>query len=201
MLRTSCHIAALAVLVIPGTAAAQKLSLSPTIGVYIPTTELVKAANGDAFKQEIGLAVGGRINVAIGPRFGVLTSVSYVPSDLKLDLATGEQVKDKANLLFGSARATLYLLPMTSPVSLSINGGGSYVRRSGNAYQRATDRDDIGGVVGATVGFRLGGMLSFYVAADDYIYGTRIDQTTLQADTKTQNDIHVAVGFGVPIGR
>ena len=35
-------------------AAAQKLSLSPNIGVYIPTSELIKAANGQEFKQGIG---------------------------------------------------------------------------------------------------------------------------------------------------
>ncbi len=126
--------------------------------------------------------------------------MTYVPSDLKLDLATGQQVKDKANLLFGSARATLYVVPVTSPVWLSVNGGGSYIRRSGAAYEGASDKDDIGGVVGATLGLRLGSLLSFYVAADDYIYGTRIDQTTLQADTKTQNDVHLAVGFGLPVG-
>ena len=44
-------------------AVAQKLSISPTIGVYIPTSELLKAANGDEFKQEIGLAVGGRLGL------------------------------------------------------------------------------------------------------------------------------------------
>lgn len=181
-------------------AVAQKLSISPTIGVYIPTTELLKAANGDEFKQEVGLAIGGRVGLDFSPRFGLLTTITYVPSDLKLDLATGEQVKDKANLLFGSARATLYVLPVTSPVWLSLNGGGSYIRRSGAAYEGARDKDDIGGVVGATVGVRLGGMLSFYVAADDYIYGTRIDETTLQADKKTQNDVHLAVGFGFPVG-
>jgi hypothetical protein len=180
-------------------AVAQKLSISPTIGVYIPTTELLKAANGDEFKQEVGLAVGGRVGLDFSPRFGILTTITYVPSDLTLDLATGQQVKDKANLLFGSARATLYVLPVTSPVWLSVNGGGSYIRRSGAAYEGASDKDDIGGVVGATVGVRLGGMLSFYVAADDYIYGTRIDETTLQADKKTQNDIHLAVGFGFPV--
>lgn len=181
-------------------AMAQKLAISPTIGVYIPTTELVKAANGDEFKQEVGLAVGGRIGLNFSPRFGILTTVTYVPSDLKLDLATGQQVRDKANLLFGSARATLYVLPLTSPVWLSVNGGGSYIRRSGAAYAGASDKDDIGGVVGATVGIRLGGMLSFYVAADDYIYGTRIDETTLAADKKTQNDVQLAVGFGIPVG-
>jgi hypothetical protein len=204
MFRSSFRMAVLAVaagLFLPTLAAAQKVSISPTIGVYIPTTELLKAANGEEFKQEIGLAVGGRLAVNVSPRFGILTSVTYVPSDLKIDLATGEQVKNKANLLFGSARATLYVLPLTSPIWFSVNGGGSYVRRSGDAYAGATDKDDIGGVVGAALGFRLGGMLSFYVAADDYIYGTRIDETTLEADKKTQNDIHLPVGFGLPLNK
>jgi hypothetical protein len=204
MFRSSIRMAVLAIaagLSLPTLAAAQKVAISPTIGVYIPTTELLKAANGEEFKQEIGLAVGGRLAVNVSPRFGILTSVTYVPSDLKIDLATGEQVKNKANLLFGSARATLYVLPLTSPVWFSVNGGGSYVRRSGDAYAGATDKDDIGGVVGAALGFRLGGMLSFYVAADDYIYGTRIDETTLEADKKTQNDIHLSVGFGVPLNK
>jgi hypothetical protein len=193
---------ALAFSFLPAVAAtAQKVSLSPTIGVYIPTSELVKAANGDEFKQEVGLAVGGRLGVNISPRFGILTTVTYVPSDLKLDLATGEQVKDKANLLFGSARATYYVLPVTSPVWLSLSGGASYIRRGGDAYEGANDKDDIGGVAGATLGFRLGSMLNFYVAADDYIYGARIEESTLETDKKTQNDLHLAVGFGFPIGR
>jgi hypothetical protein len=202
MTRVRPRIAALALLALlsPAAASAQKVSLSPTIGVYIPTTELLKAANGDEFKQQVGLAVGGRLGLNFSPRLGLLTTVTYVPSDLKLDLATGQQVKDKANLLFGSVRATYYVLPVTAPVWLNVNGGGSYVRRSGDAYQDATDKDDIGGVVGTTLGFHLGSLLSFYVAADDYIYGTRIDETTLEADKKTQNDVHLSVGFGIPLG-
>jgi Outer membrane protein beta-barrel domain len=192
---------AAAIAMLPAAAAAQKVSISPTIGVYIPTTELLKAANGEEFKQEVGLAVGGRLGVHVSPRFGILTTVTYVPSDLKIDLATGEQVKNNANLLFGSLRATYFLLPITSPVWFSLSGGGSYVRRSGDAYANAQDKDDIGGVAGATLGFRLGSMLSFYVAADDYIYGTRIDETTLEADKKTQNDVHLSLGFGIPLGR
>ena len=60
--------------------AAQRLSLSPTLGVYIPTSELLRAANGQEFKQEIGLAVGGRLGLDFGPRFGILTSIAYVPA-------------------------------------------------------------------------------------------------------------------------
>jgi hypothetical protein len=188
-------------LVVTGEASAQRVSLSPTIGVYIPTSELVKAANGQEFKQEVALAVGGRLGLNFSPRFGILTSVTYVPSNVKLDLATGEQVKDDANLLFGSARATFYVVPVTAPVWLNLNGGASYVRRGGDAYRGLDDKDDIGGVVGATVGFHLGSLVSLYVAADDYIYGTRIDDGTLESEKSTQNDVHLSVGFGIPLGR
>lgn len=34
---------------------AQRISLAPNIGVYIPTTELVKAASGEEFKQEVSI--------------------------------------------------------------------------------------------------------------------------------------------------
>jgi hypothetical protein len=63
------------------------------------------------------------------------------------------------------------------------------------------DPTDVGGVVGATVGFRLGSALSFYVAADDYIYGSRFDAADAGDETKTQNDVQLAVGFGFPVGR
>jgi len=154
----------LAVDATPG--AAQKLSLSPNIGVYIPTSELVKAANGQEFKQEIALAVGGRLGLNFSPRFGIVTSVAYVPSSLRFTFDQNE-TKTDANLLFGTARANFQVIPWTSPVWLGLNAGASLVKRGGAAYEDAEDKTDIGGVIGTTVGFNLGGLLSFYVAAED----------------------------------
>ena len=85
-------------------AEAQRVSLSPTIGVYIPTSELVKAAEGQEFKQEVALAVGGRLGVTLSPRFGIETSVSYVPSNLRFTFDETETTTD-ANLLLGTVRA------------------------------------------------------------------------------------------------
>ena len=181
-------------------AGAQRVSLSPTIGVYIPTSELIKAANGQEFKQEIGLAVGGRLGLDFSPRFGIVTSVSYVPSDLRFTFNQTE-TKTDANLLFGTARATLYVIPTTSPVWLNLNGGASLVKRGGTAYEAAEDKTDIGGVVGTTVGFNLGSLLSFYVAAEDYIYGTTFVDAASGEEKRTQNDVQIAVGFGVPLRR
>ncbi len=192
-------LAVLAAIAIVPAAQAQRLSLSPTIGVYIPTSELVKAAEGEEFKQEIALSVGGRLGVTISPRFGIETSVSHVPSNLRFTFDQTETTTD-ANLLLGTIRATFHAIPMTSPVWLTLNGGASLIRRGGEAYEEVEDRSDIGGVVGATVGFRLGSMLNFYIAAEDYIYGTRLEEGDLE-QSRTQNDVQIAFGFGFPMGR
>jgi hypothetical protein len=179
---------------------AQRVSISPTLGVYIPTSELVKAANGEEFKQEIALAVGGRLGINFTPRLGLVTSVSYVPSNLRFTFNQNE-TKTDANLLFGTARASYQVIPFTSPVWLGLNAGASLVKRGGDAYANDEDKTDVGGVVGAAVGFRLGSFLSFYVAADDYIYGrTFIEAGTLE-EKKTQNDVQLSLGFGVPLNR
>jgi hypothetical protein len=185
----------------PAEASAQRVSLSPTIGVYIPTSELVKAANGEEFKQEIALSVGGRLGLNFGPRFGVVTSVAYVPSSLRFTFDDDEETKIDANLLFGTARATVYVIPTTSPVWLNINGGASLVKRGGDAYEAAEDKTDVGGVVGATLGFNLGGFLSFYVAAEDYIYGTTFVEAGTLEEKSTQHDVQLALGFGVPLNK
>jgi hypothetical protein len=181
-------------------AVAQRVSLSPTIGVYIPTSELVKAANGEEFKQEIALAVGGRLGLNFSPRFGVVTSLTYVPSNLRFTFNQAE-TKTDANLLFGTARATLYVIPTTSPVWLNINAGASMIKRGGEAYDTLADKTDFGGVVGTTVGFNLGGFMSFYVAAEDYIYGTTFVESGTLEEKRTQNDIQLAFGFGVPLNK
>jgi hypothetical protein len=161
----------------------------------------VKAANGEEFKQEIALSVGGRLGLNFGPRFGVVTSVAYVPSSLRFTFADDEETKIDANLLFGTARATVYVIPTTSPVWLNINGGASLVKRGGDAYEAAEDKTDVGGVVGATLGFNLGGFLSFYVAAEDYIYGTKFVEAGTLEEKSTQHDVQLALGFGVPLNR
>jgi hypothetical protein len=196
------HACAIGLLLASATPAlAQRLTLSPTIGVYIPTSELVKAANGEEFKQEIALSVGGRLGLNFGPRFGVVTSVAYVPSSLRFTFNDTEETKIDANLLFGTARATVYVIPTTSPVWLNINGGASLVKRGGDAYEAAEDKTDVGGVVGATLGFNLGGFLSFYVAAEDYIYGTTFVEAGTLEEKSTQHDVQLALGFGVPLNK
>jgi hypothetical protein len=113
---------------------AQGLSFTPNIGVYIPTTELVKAAGGEEFKQEISLTLGGRLGVSLGQRLGLEFTGAYAPSDLKVTATgLGDQNQD-ANVFTGSGRISYQLVPYTSPIAFVITGGVGVINRSGDFY-------------------------------------------------------------------
>ena len=182
---------ALALCTITDVATAQRSSFTPTIGVYIPTTELVKAAAGQKFKQEISISVGARMALWMSQRIGLEVAGDYSPSKLHFS-APGTGTTESANIISASGRMTVVLIPATSMLSLRLIGGASGVRRSGAAY--STEETDIGGVIGAVAGFRLGG-LSLQFTVEDYIYSATFSGTT-QTSSKTQHDIHMGFGFG-----
>ena len=194
--RLFAPIAAL-VLLAPATAQAQQVSLAPTVGLYVPTTELVKAASGEEFKQEIALTVGGRLGVAFGERLGFEATATYIPSDLRFSF-DGTEVSESADLYAGSARATFHVIPVTSPFSFSLSGGVSATRRGGEAYEGVDDRTDVGGVVGATVRLRLGSVVNLMVSADDFVYSARYEDGA-QVEKRTQHDVHLSFGVGLPL--
>ena len=128
---------------------AQRISMAPNIGVYIPTTELVKAASGEEFKQEMSLTVGGRLGILLSHRIGLEFTGAYAPSDLKISQAGfGDQSQD-ANVFTGSGRISYQLIPLTSPISFEVTGGVGVINRSGEFYASMENKTDIGGTVGA----------------------------------------------------
>jgi outer membrane protein with beta-barrel domain len=180
---------------------AQRISIAPNIGVYVPTTELVKAASGEEFKQEISITVGGRLGVAVSDRLGLEFTGAYAPSDLKIS-ATGvsDQAAD-ANIFTGSGRISYQLIPLTSPIGFVVTGGVGVINRSGDFYANVADKTDIGGTLGASARFRLGSLLLLQVSAEDYIYKPKADIPGFGPDQEklTQNDIHLSFGVGIPL--
>ena len=176
---------------------AGQISISPNIGVYIPTAELARAAAGEEFKQEISLLVGGRLGIGFSQRLGLTVTADYSPSELRFN-AGGPEERTPGNVLSGSGRLSFNVLPPASPLLFMLHGGASVVRRGGEAFEDQLDRTDIGGVAGATVGVQLG-MLSFYVNADDYIYKASFEGATATEEV-TQHDVHLSFGLGVPLG-
>src|SRR5687768_4032471 len=81
-----------------GVLAAQGIGFSPNVGVYIPTTELVKAASGEEFKQEMSISLGGRLGVALSQRLGLEFTGAYAPSDLKVSASGLGDQSQSANI-------------------------------------------------------------------------------------------------------
>jgi hypothetical protein len=179
---------------------AQGLSFTPNIGVYIPTTELVKAASGEEFKQEISLTLGGRLGVALGKRLGLEFTGAYAPSDLKITASGLGDQSQNANVFTGSGRISYQLVPYTSPVAFVVTGGVGVINRSGEFYANVENKTDIGGTLGASARFRLGSLLRLQLSAEDYIYKPKAEIPGFgPSDAKTQNDIHLSFGVGIPL--
>lgn len=185
--------------------------LSPMVGIYAPLNNLLEAAiDGEevVLKQQVGVALGGRAALFLGPRFSLSVTGSYVPSELQVTIdTTGFNTEDpeKVNLWFGSARLNYWLLPPTGKVALGVNGGlglagrGAGVLVTPGGQSIATESTtDLGGVIGGTVGLNLGGF-GVFVSVDSYIYNPSVfEQAGLKSPT--QNDLQFSFGFGLPVG-
>ena len=180
---------------------AQKISFAPNIGLYVPTTELVKAASGQDFKQEISITFGGRMGLQLGSRFGLEFTGNYAPGNLKITQSGFSDQTQDANIFTGSGRLSVQLLPVSSPIGFQLTGGVGVINRSGAFYASAQNKTDIGGTVGATAGFHLGSLLRLQVSAEDYIYKPKADIPGFSpSDQKlTQNDVHLSFGVGIPL--
>jgi hypothetical protein len=180
---------------------AQKLSIAPNIGVYVPTTELVKAASGQSFKQELSITLGGRMGLQFGNRLGLEFTGNYAPGNLKITQSGFSDQTQDANIFTGSGRISYQLLPSSSPIGFQVTGGVGVINRSGAFYANAQNKLDIGGTVGASARFRLGSLLRLQVSAEDYIYKPKADIPGFSpSDQKlTQNDVHLSFGVGIPL--
>lgn len=179
----------------PCAAAAQRLSLRPQIGIYIPTKDLVGVSQGgDVAKLEAGPSLGAAIAVRFGSHLGIEVTGAYVPTTFSLD--DGNQIqKQDAKLFLGDATAVLYVLPPSSMLSLWVRGGVGVVSHGGVAFTSQAETSDISGVGGAGAGIRLGGIM-LTAGADLFRYTatyTGAQQTTSEVK---QLDFQLKLGLG-----
>lgn len=203
LLPTSAALVVLGALLITAEPAqAQTFSLAPTFGLYLPTTELIKAINGQSFKQEAAIMVGGRMTIAFSQRLGLQMTGSYVPSNLHVALDGTNQTTTDASLFFGASKLSFCLLPPTSPISFQLNGGVAMVKRGGTANQNLKEKSSVGGTVGAQLGLRVGPLPPLQLAADIYLYKQNLEGLTSETgEQASQKDVQLSVGFGLPFGQ
>ncbi len=198
---TSCTVALLGGLGLLFPAAdaahAQQLSLAPTIGLYIPTSELIKAASGEEFRQEVSLSVGGRIGFWLGSRVGFEATAQYAPSTLTFS-AAGLSDEASASILTGSGRLSFFIVPESQPLAILVSGGVGVIDRSGEAYADVENTRDITGTAGASARLRVGRIIHLQVNIEDYIYTPGFASES-GVEGQIQHDIQLSFGVGIPL--
>jgi hypothetical protein len=181
-------------------------SITPYIGITVPTADLLKYKQGTSTEQltkiPIGFTFGGRVGIGLSNRVGIEGDVGYSPGSLELSDA-GTAINQDVKTLTGSGRVTFYLIPRTSPLWIGVSGGAGAVRhtfaKGGTAdLAGVKPNTSVGGVVGASVGIRLGRIIALNVGVEDYLYNAKFDQNGSKLAETKQHDIHVTGGFRIP---
>jgi hypothetical protein len=191
-----------------GAPAAKKgVSITPYLGVNIPTADLYTIGSGTAAqstKIAVGLTFGGRLGIGLGSRFGIEGDVGYSPGSVDFETGTGGSTtfNQDVRILSGSGRATLYLIPRTSPFWIGVSGGVAAVRhtfKTGTAGSpTVTPGTNVGGVIGASAGIRIGRLIAINIGAEDYLYSASFDVNGTKTAEKKQHDIRITGGIRVP---
>ncbi len=200
---------ALAALAASGSAVAQSgapatktgFSITPYLGVVIPTKDLLNY-NSQTTKLPIGFVFGGRLGIGLGQRVGIDGDVGYSPGSLEVS-STGTAYNQDVKTLTGAGKLTFYLIPRTSPFWLGVSGGVGAVRHTfaaGGAAATAGLKSgtNVGGIVGASAGIRLGRILAINFGAEDYLYNASFDATGGTTAVQKQHDVRFTGGIRIP---
>ena len=198
----------LAVSLLSGTAFAQKkadapggFSLTPYLGVLFPTKALLQSAQGAPLKLGVAVTGGLRLGIGLGDRIAIDADVGYSPGSLEVD-STGTKANQDVQVLSGTGRVTLFLIPRASPIWFSVSGGGGAIRHTFSKNpSRAYDIQagtNVGGVVGASAGFRIGRLLAVVVGAEDYLYNASFEINGTKTSERRQHDIRFSTGLHIP---
>lgn len=175
-------------------ASAQRLSLRPQIGFYIPTENLLEVSQtGEVGKLEAGPSFGAALGLRFGSHFGIEANGAYVPTTFSR--GTDGLEKHDAKLFLGSALLTFHVLPPSSPLILFVNGGLGVISHGGVAFTSAADKTDLSGVAGAGAGLRLGG-LQLIAGVDLYRYSAKFEGSTQTEGSLKQLDFALKFGLG-----
>lgn len=182
-------------------AAAQQFSLSPQVGLYVPTDVMYDVGTtGDVYKLRAGPSFGARVGLLFANRIGLDVSGNYVPTTFRLRNGTTQISSEPAKLFTGAGQIVVFLIPASSPLTVFVNGGVGVVSRGGVAFTSETAKSNVSGVFGGGAAIRLG-PIGLHVGADLFAYNATYQGAQATAQELRQLDVQLHAGLGVPFGK
>lgn len=179
------------------------ISLTPYIGVNIPTADLLGLGTGtgspdSTFKLKASVTFGGRLGIGLTQRLGLSFDVGYSPGTIDFGQG-GASVNQDVKVLTGSGKVVYFLIPSTKMVWTNVSAGVAVVRHTVTAdnTQGLKSATNVGGVVGGAAGIKFGPIVALTASIEDYIYKATFDVTGGKS-SKMQNDIRITAGVHFP---
>ena len=177
-----------------------RLSLTPYLGLLIPTRDLIDYQNHKT-RLSVMVTWGGRLGLDIKQRVSIDAGVAYSPGSVEF-LAGSTDVNERVHVLSGSGRVTLFLLRHNAPFWIGLIGGVGAVRhtfhQAGYADSLIRPGTRVGALVGVSMGVRLGRVIAFNVGAEDHVYTAYFDVQGTKTSELRQHDIRIVGGVHIP---
>jgi hypothetical protein len=152
---------------------AQQVRLRPQADLHLPTR--ISLQNGVLHaSQKIAVNVGARLTVTFNQRFDVITGVTYSPGYAMLRGA-GKQfdVGTGSHLLTVSTGARYWLLPPARRLAWEVHTGLGVVFGAQRAYQDLFESSTVSGILGTTLRYQIGRIVSLHLRVRDRLYRVR----------------------------
>jgi hypothetical protein len=149
---------------------AQAVQLRPQTGLYLPTRISVKNGSLDV-RQKIGVTIGARLTLTFNERFAMVTGVTYMPgyavfrgAGKRIDVGTA------SHLLTATTGARYWLLPPARMLSWEVHTGFGVGFGGQPAYADLFESSTVSGILGTTVRYQIGRMVSLHLRVLDRLY-------------------------------
>ncbi len=206
--------------VAPLAAQSAELAFTPYLGLLTPTADAARLGDGTTLRHKPSIAAGARVSLALWRRIGLELSAEYAPSAVRvhndspgqLERLEGFEETVDAHVVSGAARLSWAVLAPRRSLDLRVSGGLAIVDHGGPAYSSRMHRTRFGGVLGASAGVGLAGLMQLRLGIDDYVYGSdltpiafpldRLDASAIpiQAPSdfrRTQHDVLISLGVTI----
>jgi len=174
---------------------AQQVRLRPQVSLSLPTRISIQNRVLHV-RQKIGLTVGARVSLTFNERFDMFTGVSYMPGYImlhgagkKIDVGTGSHV------LAGTTGARYWLLPPTRMLSWEVHTALGVVFGGQPAYEDLFETSTVSGILGTTVRYQIGQIVSLHLRIQDRLYRVRFGQ---QEPVSSRPPLQISFGLGLP---
>jgi hypothetical protein len=152
---------------------AQRVLFRPQASLYLPTRVSIHNRVLHV-RQKIGVTVGARLILTFNDRFDMVTGVTYIPGYATLRGA-GKRVdaSTSSHLLTASTGARYWLLPPARMLSWEVHTGFGVGFGGQPAYADLFESSTVSGILGTTVRWQIGRIVSLQLRVQDRLYRVR----------------------------